>query len=150
MSHQDQHTEHAAVHSHAFESTEITYEHEPAKNTKKIWKTFWILLGLTIAELSLGLSHYAFHIEGGFLLLFIKGAMIILSLMKAVYIVMTFMHLGDELRSFRLTILIPLLLFIWFIAAFLWDGVAYKDLRHKFDRIAPTEQVRPVQPKNLN
>ncbi len=151
MSHQDLHTEHAAAHSHqGFPSTEITYEHEPAKNTKKIWKTFWILLALTIAELTLGLSHYALHIEEGFLLLFIKGAMIILSLLKAVYIVMTFMHLGDELKSFQLTVLIPLLLFIWFILAFLWDGVAWKNLRHEFDRKVPTEQVQPVAPGKLD
>ena len=45
-------------------SPEITFAHEPAPNTKRIWKTFWILLVLTIAELALGLSHYIFHMEG--------------------------------------------------------------------------------------
>ncbi len=148
MSHQDQHTEH--IHGPQLASPEITYEHEPPSNTKKIWKTFWILLFLTIAELALGLSHYAFAINEGFLLLFIKGSMIILSIMKAVYIVMTFMHLGDEIKSLQLTILLPLTLFIWFIAAFLWDGVAWKNLRHKFDRKAPTEQVQPVTPGKLD
>lgn len=125
-------------------SPEISFEHEPAKDTKRIWKTFWILLCLTIAELALGLSHYAFHMEG-FALLFVKGAMIILSLLKAVYIVSIFMHLGDEIKSLRLTILIPLLLFIWFVIAFLWDGNAWKNLRNKFDKKAPaaTEQVQP-------
>ncbi len=149
MSHQDQHTEHLAHPNHTLASPEITYEHEPASNTKKIWKTFWILLCLTIAELALGLSHYALNIHEGFLLTFIKGAMIILSLMKAIYIVMTFMHLGDELKSFRLTILIPLTLFVWFILAFLWDGVAWKELRRKFDRVAPVEKVEQT-PGKLN
>lgn len=121
---------------------EITFQHEPAPNTKRIWKTFWILLILTIAELALGLSHYAFHVEG-WLLMFLKGGMIILSICKAVYIVSIFMHLGDEVRSLKLTILVPLLLFIWFILAFLWDGVAYKNLRNTYNVPAPTEQAVP-------
>ncbi len=123
-------------------SPEITFPHEPAPNTKRIWKTFWILLFLTIAELALGLSHYAFHVDG-WLLLFLKGGMIILSLCKAIYIVSIFMHLGDEVRNLKLSILVPLLLFIWFILAFLWDGVAYKNLRNKYNVPAPTEQVAP-------
>lgn len=123
-------------------SPEITFQHEPAPNTKRIWRTFWILLFLTIAELALGLSHYAFHVDG-WLLLFLKGGMIILSLCKAIYIVSIFMHLGDEVRNLKLSILVPLLLFIWFILAFLWDGVAYKNLRNKYNVPAPTEQVAP-------
>jgi cytochrome c oxidase subunit IV len=127
---------------HAVDPPEITFVHEPAPNTKKIWKTFWILLILTIAELALGLSHYAFHVEG-FLLLFVKGSMIILSLCKAVFIVSIFMHLGDEIRNMRLTVLIPLLLFIWFILAFLWDGVAWKNLRNRYDKPATEQQTVP-------
>src|SRR5690606_5241680 len=122
---------------HMAGSPEITFQHEPAPNTKRIWKTFWILLILTIAELALGLSHYAFHLEG-WILLFLKGGMIILSLCKAIYIVSIFMHLGDEVRDLKLTLLVPLLLFVWFILAFLWDGVSYKNLRNKYDVPAPT------------
>ncbi len=132
--------EHATQHMAA--SPEITFPHEPAPNTKRIWKTFWILLFLTIAELALGLSHYAFHMEG-WLLLFLKGGMIILSLCKAIYIVSIFMHLGDEVRNLKLSILVPLLLFIWFILAFLWDGVSFRNLRNKYNVPAPTEQVAP-------
>ncbi len=132
----EHHTEHGVA------SPEITFAHEPAPNTKRIWKTFWILLCLTIAELALGLSHYAFHMEG-VLLLFVKGAMIILSLCKAIYIVSIFMHLGDEIRNLRLTILVPLLLFIWFILAFLWDGVAWRNLRNKFDKPPVEQQAIP-------
>lgn len=135
-----QHMEHATHQIAA--SPEITFQHEPAPNTKRIWRTFWILLFLTIAELALGLSHYAFHVDG-WLLLFLKGGMIILSLCKAIYIVSIFMHLGDEVRNLKLSILVPLLLFIWFILAFLWDGVAYKNLRNKYNVPAPTEQVAP-------
>ena len=132
-------------------SPEITFEHEPASNTKRIWKTFWILLGLTVAELAIGLLLYATHMHG-FMQLFLKGAMVVLSLCKAVYIVSIFMHLGDEIKSLRMTILIPLLLFVWFIIAFMWDGVAWKNLRNRYDKIPPTEQAAPhdAKPGHLN
>jgi len=29
---------------------------------------------------------------------------------------------------------LPLLLFIWFITAFIWDGNSYKNLRNKYDK----------------
>lgn len=120
-----------AIHPTAI-TPEITFPHEPAANTKRIWKTFWILLILTIAELALGLSHYIFHVEG-WLLLFLKGGMIIFSVFKAIYIVSIFMHFSDEVKPFRLTILIPLISFIWFILAFLWDGTSYRNLRNRYN-----------------
>ena len=62
-----------------------------------------------------------------------KGVVCILTLAKAYYIVSVFMHLGDEIRNMIMTIVVPLMLFIWFIAAFLYDGNSYKNLRNKFD-----------------
>jgi cytochrome c oxidase subunit IV len=58
----------------------------------------------------------------------------ILTLAKAYYIVSVFMHLGDEIRNMIMTIVVPLMLFIWFIAAFLWDGHSYKKLRNNYDK----------------
>jgi cytochrome c oxidase subunit 4 len=65
--------------------------------------------------------------------LFIKGVIVILTLAKAFYIVGVFMHLGDEIRNMIMTIVVPLLLFVWFIAAFLWDGSAYRTRRNTYD-----------------
>jgi cytochrome c oxidase subunit IV len=73
-------------------------------------------------------------------ILFIKGVICILSLAKAYYIVSVFMHLGDEIRNFIMTIVVPLCLFIWFILAFLWDGNSWKNLRNT-DGGSRTEQV---------
>lgn len=119
----------------AFE--EVTVHHEHTDDTtfkKKVWKTTWILSGITIIELFLGfgLAKSWFGDSTG-LILFIKGVICILSLAKAFYIVSIFMHLGDEIRNFIMTIVVPLLLFIWFIAAFIWDGNSYKNLRNKYD-----------------
>lgn len=50
---------------------------------------------------------------------------------------------GDEIRNMIMTIVVPLLLFIWFIAAFIWDGNSYKNLRNTYDKHF---QKRPCRP----
>src|SRR5215471_15078770 len=112
---------------------EVTIHHEPASSTKRIWRVFWILLIITMVELGLGLSLYALDLPEGLRMHLIKGTIIILSLAKAYYIVSVFMHLGDEIRNMIMTIVVPLMLFIWFILAFLGDGNSYRHLRNKYD-----------------
>ncbi len=110
----------------------IDHQHGDAQ-VKRIWKTFWLLLFLTIAELGIGLTIYTLHKGANpnhLLVLMFKGLVCILTLAKAFYIVSIFMHLGDEIRNLIMTIIVPLLLFIWFITAFLWDGNAWKNLRN--------------------
>src|SRR5438270_11021928 len=119
---------------HNTEPSEITYHHGPSDSTKRIWRTFWVLLIITIMELGLGLTMYAFENMPSYVHLFIKGVICILSLAKAFYIVSIFMHLGDEIRNMIMTIVVPLMLFVWFIGAFIYDGNSYKNLRNKYDR----------------
>ncbi len=106
----------------------------PSDNVKRIWKTFWKLLIITIIELGLGLTIYALNLPDDLKRLLIKGVIIILSLAKAYYIVSIFMHLGDEIKNLKMTIVIPLMLFLWFIFAFVYDGNSYKNLRNKYDK----------------
>ena len=120
-------------------AAEITFHHDVPgpENVKRIWKTFWLLLIITVIELAMGFSIYFIHKNPDYshgLVLGIKGAIAILSLAKAFYIVSIFMHLGDEIRNMMMTIVVPLMLFIWFIAAFLWDGNSYKNLRNTYDK----------------
>src|SRR5215203_83658 len=112
---------------------EVTHHHEPSEGTGRIWKTFWILLIITIIELALGFSMYLIPAMPGWLHMFIKGVICILSLAKAFYIVSIFMHLGDEIKNMIMTIVVPLMLFIWFIGAFLWDGNYYRTTRNRYD-----------------
>ena len=114
---------------------EVTFHHEPGGDefVKKVIKTTVLLSVITIIELGLGLLMYAVPMASA-LVLFIKGVIVILSLAKAFYIVGVFMHLGDELKNLIMTIVLPLLLFVWFITAFIWDGSSYKNLRNKYDR----------------
>src|SRR4051812_32173767 len=117
---------------HSHNTSEVTYHHEAGDSTKRIWRTFWLLLIITMIELGLGLLIYAVS-PPHWITLFLKGVIAILTLAKAYYIVSIFMHLGDEIRNLIMTIVVPLLLFVWFIAAFLWDGNAYRTKRNRYD-----------------
>ena len=119
---------------HKTVSSEVTFQHAPSDNVKRIWKTFWVLLIITIIELGLGLTLYALNLPDDLRRMLIKGTIIILSLAKAYFIVSVFMHLGDEIRNLIMTIVVPLMLFIWFITAFILDGNSYKHLRNKYDK----------------
>lgn len=118
----------------SYETTTHVISHEGDRaQVKRIWKTFWILLFITMAELGFGLSIYTIH-KGAdpnqFLVLVFKGIVCILTLAKAFYIISIFMHLGDEIRNLIMTIAVPATLFIWFIIAFLYDGNSWKLLRN--------------------
>ncbi|MCB0715017.1 MAG: cytochrome C oxidase subunit IV family protein [Chitinophagaceae bacterium] len=132
----------------AFE--EVTVQHEQqddAAFNKKIRKTTILLSVITVIELALGLAIYTIHKgpdPNATLILAFKGMICILTLAKAYYIVSVFMHLGDEIRNMIMTIVVPLLLFIWFIIAFIYDGHSYKELRNEFDKHFQ-ETTTPVQ-----
>lgn len=120
-------------------SPEVTFHthHDTKETIRKIIRTTVVLSVITIIELALGYWIFFMHKNPDHstgLVLFIKGVIVILSLLKAFYIVSVFMHLGDEVKNLIMTIVVPLLLFIWFITAFLWDGNSYKDLRNTYDR----------------
>jgi len=122
---------------HAMPS-EVTFEHHvsDAEFKSKVRKTTILLSVITVIELCIGLIIYNIHkgeSPSHLLVLMFKGAVCILSLAKAYYIVSIFMHLGDEIRNMIMTIVVPLLLFIWFITAFIVDGNSYKNLRNTYD-----------------
>ena len=135
---------------HNAATSEITFHHEPSSGSvKRIWKTFWILLIITVIELGIGVTMYLLNLPDDFRRLALKGTVTILSLAKAYYIVSVFMHLGDEIRNMIMTIVVPLMLFIWFIAAFIYDGNSYKRLRNRYDthfRELTTPKAEPVKP----
>ena len=86
---------------------------DPAK-IKKIWMTALILLVITSVEFVL-----AFTMERGLLLYIL---FIVLTIVKAKYIMMEFMHLGDEVKPLFYSIIIPLIFLIWLIIALFREG----------------------------
>jgi cytochrome c oxidase subunit IV len=133
---------------HQDTTSEVTYHHhvDSTEFNRRIRKTTILLSVITVIELGLGLLMYAIELPD-WVSLFIKGVIVILTLAKAFYIVSVFMHLGDEIRNMIMTIVVPLMLFIWFIGAFLWDGNSYRTQRNRYDEFKK-QQTMPREMKS--
>jgi cytochrome c oxidase subunit IV len=119
--------------------------HAHPDNSKVIWRTLGILTLITLVELAVGMfiaPHYH-HLKIWFGILYL-----ICTLAKAAYIVAEFMHLRHEVKNMIMTIVFPLLIFVWFIIAFLWDGDSYKQLRDTYNKQLPKLPAKetPHQP----
>lgn len=88
---------------------------------KKIWKVTALLTIITIVEVALG----AFIKQSDTIWPMVKWFFILLTLVKAAYIVLVFMHLGDERKILKYCILLPYFVFIiYLIFICLTEGVA--------------------------
>lgn len=86
-------------------------EEEGKKLRSKIWKVTALLTLITIVEVALG----AFIKQSSDYWTFIKWFFIVLTIVKAGYIVLVFMHLGDEHKSLKYMILVPYFIFILYL-----------------------------------
>ena len=116
-----------------------------AEAISEIKKVTIILSVFTIIELILGFWMMSMTSVG--LKLAIKGAIVILMMAKAFYIVAYFMHLKHEVKNLIMTIVVPLLLFVWFIGAFLWDGNSFRNLRNDYDSYFKEQATIKVEKK---
>ncbi|MEP6844638.1 MAG: cytochrome C oxidase subunit IV family protein [Panacibacter sp.] len=116
-------------------SAVLHQDHNVGGGTKEIWKVTFILTVLTVVELIFGYGLYKlwFGNHDEFLAHFIKGVIIVLMLAKAFYIVGYFMHLKHEIRNLIMTVVVPLILFVWFIIAFLYEGNSYHNLKNSYN-----------------
>jgi len=97
-------------------------EEEGKKIRKKIFMVTAILSIITAVEVAMGIIWGKAHIDvNGMGWLSIKIAFIVMTLVKAGYIVMIFMHLGDERKSLRNVILIPYAIFILYLLFILYS-----------------------------
>jgi cytochrome c oxidase subunit 4 len=85
--------------------------HPESHGTKSLWRTFWILLGITIID---------------FIIYFMAGAsmfrnivFIALGIVKAILIVGIFMHLNYEAKFLRWMIVLPAVVFLSYLVWFL-------------------------------
>jgi cytochrome c oxidase subunit 4 len=88
---------------------------------KKIFAVTALLSVITIVEVLIGIYFSKTHVSPGTWTL-IKWFYIILTMVKAGYIVLVFMHLGDERKNLKTTILLPMVLIIYFIFICLFEG----------------------------
>jgi cytochrome c oxidase subunit IV len=105
-------------------------EEAGAKIRKNIWKVTAILTALTVLEVMMGIY---FKRSETFTWTAIKWSFIVLTLVKAGYIVMVFMHLGDERKNLRRIILVPYAIFIGYLIFIgLTEGLSHFELWELF------------------
>lgn len=104
-------------------SLDAHHDEEAGKKIrKKIWFVTALLTAVTALEVILGAVIKQGDSWGWFIT---KWTFVILTLVKAGYIVLTFMHLGDERKGLRYVILVPYILFILYLMFIcLWEGKA--------------------------
>lgn len=93
---------------------------------KKIWKVTAILTIITVVEVMTGafVKQYI-NGEANSIWPLIKYSFIILTLVKAGFIVLSFMHLGDERKNFKWMVLGPYILFISYLIFQLLTEASY-------------------------
>ncbi|HEY9197482.1 MAG TPA: cytochrome C oxidase subunit IV family protein [Mucilaginibacter sp.] len=109
------------------ESHEIHHDGEHESMTRgKIWKVFFILLGITVVEFIIAL----YMVPHGVLpIRFANPVYIVLTLFKAFYIVAYFMHLKFEKMGLVLSIIIPIIFIIGLILVLTNESHHWIDLR---------------------
>lgn len=104
--------------SHASDHSLAPGEIAPA-NTAWIWKTFWVLVGITSIEFV-----FVFFMNAGSLR---NSIFIVLTILKAFFIVGEFMHLKHEVKSLIWSILVPMALVVWLVVALVAEGSYVND-----------------------
>ncbi len=92
-------------------------------STKHIWKTFFILLIITTVEVGLGMYNSANPGDMNWTIL--KWAFIIMTIWKAYFIVVDFMHVGSEEKSLKLTLALPMIILIPYLLFIILNEAIY-------------------------
>jgi cytochrome c oxidase subunit IV len=102
--------------AHSEETVQVKVLPPNKEKIKQIWRVFFILLGVTILEFII-----AFSVSAGVLK---TTTFVLLTIVKAAYIVGEFMHLKYEVKVLFWAILIPLVFIVWMLVAFIYEGFA--------------------------
>jgi cytochrome c oxidase subunit 4 len=103
----------------------MSQEHTSGFSVKDIWRVFWMLFAITAVEFVIALA-----IPEAFMNKDIKNAVyIVLTIMKAFYIVSYFMHLKFEKLNLIYSILLPIVFILGVIAALMYESNYWLDLR---------------------
>lgn len=93
---------------------EVTVLPPDTEKIKKLWRVAGILLAVTIVEFII-----AFTMPHGAAKTFL---FVILTIVKAGYIVGEFMHLRHEVKVLFWAVLIPMSFVVWMLVAFVYEG----------------------------
>lgn len=90
--------------------------HEHVSNTKRIWVVFGILSLITIVEVIFGIfKPESLYLNSFLAMNYLNWLFIILTVVKAYYIVWAFMHLEGEKGSLRNAIVAPLVFLVLYL-----------------------------------
>jgi len=105
-------------------------EEEGKKIRKKLYMVTVFLTAITVLEIFMGVY---FKRNGTFMWETIKMSFLLLTLVKAAYIVLIFMHLGDERKNLKYVVLLPYALFILYLIFIgLYEGLSVQNLNNTF------------------
>lgn len=92
-------------------------------NIRKLWKIAGILFVVTLIEFA-----FAFSLPESWKWMKIS-IFIALTFVKAFYIVSEFMHLKHETKTLIWSIILPLILVVWFVIALIYEGGAILEVQ---------------------
>jgi cytochrome c oxidase subunit 4 len=98
-------------HTHSSHATERVIE---KPKTKEIWLTFWILFAVTAVEFLIAFTSDSKPFR---LITFI-----LLTFVKAFFIVANFMHLRHEVKALIWSVVLPTLFIVWLVIALIYEG----------------------------
>ena len=100
--------------------------HEHVSNTKRIWTVFGILSLITIVEVFFGILKPEFlHLNSFLSLNLLNWLFIILTGVKAYYIVYAFMHMEGEKTYLRYSVILPLIFLVIYLLFILLTEADY-------------------------
>lgn len=119
-------------------------EEEGKVKRKKLWRVFWYMLAITIIELIIGFYAKEMHLlnddrtSTGVL----KFIFIGLTILKAFFIVFSFMHLGDEKKMFKYSVIVPYTVFILYLVYIcIAEAVYAGEHKEKMDELIVKQKI---------
>jgi len=106
---------------HHEEAVQVAVLPPNKEKIKHLWKVAGILGAVTALEFLI-----AFFMPHGVLKV---TTFVLLTIVKAGYIVGEFMHLRYEVKVLFWSILIPMVFVVWMLVAFVYEGMAIADVR---------------------
>ncbi len=108
---------------HSEETTHVNVQPVDKAKVRKIWKTAGILAIITALEF---LIAFTVPLEMAEVRVTV---FVLMTIVKAAYIVGEFMHLKYEVKVLIWSILIPMIFVVWMLVAFIYEGDAIYQVR---------------------
>ncbi len=109
--------------AHHGEETTVTVLPPDKERIKKLWQVAGILGIITLIEFAVAflVPHELKDVR--------VWTFILMTIVKAAYIVGEFMHLRHETKVLMWSILVPIVFIVWMLVAFVYEGMSIGDVR---------------------